>query len=265
MAETDLFEPVSLYLESHGYNVDAEVQNCDVVATKDDDLIIIELKTSISIKLLIQATRRQTISSNVYVAIPEPKTRQRFNDIKNLLKRLELGLLVISEGILGLRVIKALDPLPFTKQKNKKKQYTLIKEIDGRSKNYNIGGSVRSKLVTAYRENAVYIAICLQDLGPSSPKLIRTLGGGEKTQAILSKNYYGWFCKIKRGLYKTTSEGNAALKLYPELSERSRQLLKERRIELASAIEDANSIDHSNSVACETISNSVLLAKNLIV
>ena len=95
MAETDLFEPIKLYLESHGYKVDAEVRNCDVVATKDEDLIIIELKTSINMKLLIQATQRQAISNSVYVAIPEPKNKLRFKDTKYLLKRLELGLLII--------------------------------------------------------------------------------------------------------------------------------------------------------------------------
>ena len=230
MAETDLFEPIRLYLESHGYKVDAEVRNCDVVAIKDDDLIMIELKTSINMKLLIQATQRQAISNSVYVAIAEPKNKRRFKDTKYLLKRLELGLLIISEGISGLRVTKLLDPLPSKKQKNKKKEYAVIKELGGRSKNYNKGGSVRTKLVTAYREKAIYIAICLQELGPSSPKLIRSLGGGEKTQAILSDNYYGWFCKLSRGMYKTTSEGNAALKLYPELSKQSKQVLKERLI-----------------------------------
>ena len=141
MAEIDLFEPIRLYLESHGYKVDAEVRNCDVVAIKDDDLIIIELKTSINMKLLIQATQRQAISNSVYVAIAEPKNKRRFKDTKYLLKRLELGLLIISEGISGLRVTKLLDPLPSKKQKNKKKEYAVIKELGGRSKNYNKAGS----------------------------------------------------------------------------------------------------------------------------
>ena len=228
MRETDLFEPVSLYLRENGYSVNAEVKDCDVVATKNDDLIIIELKTSANLKLLIQATQRQAIVDSVYVAIPEPKNKRRFKDIQNLLKRLEIGLLIISEGVLGVRVLKLLDPLPSVKRINSKKKYAIIKEISGRSNNYNIGGSAHVKLITAYRERAIYIATCLQELGPSSPKLLRDIGGGEKTQAILSNNYYGWFQKISRGVYNITNEGNDELKLYPELSKQSKKVLVEQ-------------------------------------
>jgi hypothetical protein len=39
MLETDLSAPVKSYLEGHGYQVNCEVKNCDIVATKDDDEI----------------------------------------------------------------------------------------------------------------------------------------------------------------------------------------------------------------------------------
>ena len=38
MLESDLYLPVKDYLEKHGYRVRGEVKNCDVVATKEDDL-----------------------------------------------------------------------------------------------------------------------------------------------------------------------------------------------------------------------------------
>ena len=50
--ETDLYEPVKRYLEHQGYTVNAEVAGCDVTARKDDELVLIELKTSFSTALL---------------------------------------------------------------------------------------------------------------------------------------------------------------------------------------------------------------------
>jgi len=74
MKESDLFKPIKKYLETSGYKVRAEVKNCDITATKDDELIIIELKLSVNIQLLIQATDRQRITDSVYVAIPRTAT-----------------------------------------------------------------------------------------------------------------------------------------------------------------------------------------------
>ena len=77
MLESDLYLPVKDYLEKHGYRVRGEVKNCDVVATKEDDLIVVELKTSVSMTLLVQATERQSISDSVYVAVPKPGKSNR--------------------------------------------------------------------------------------------------------------------------------------------------------------------------------------------
>ena len=75
MLETDLSAPVKSYLEGHGYQVNCEVKNCDIVATKDDDVIVVELKTSINLTLIVQATNRQTLSDSVYVAVPAPNKK----------------------------------------------------------------------------------------------------------------------------------------------------------------------------------------------
>ena len=53
--ESDLYAPVCEYFESVGYTVQAEVKNCDLVAVKDSETIIAELKTSFCLKLVYQA------------------------------------------------------------------------------------------------------------------------------------------------------------------------------------------------------------------
>jgi hypothetical protein len=71
--------------------------------------------------------------------------------------------------------------------------------------------------MTAYKENAVYIACCLEMYGQLSPRKLRELGTGNKTQSILGKNYYGWFERVERGIYKLSKKGHEVFSMYPEL------------------------------------------------
>ena len=57
--EWELFEPVRRLFAERGYSVNAEVRDCDVTAVKNDELVIIELKTSLSVALLAQGVKRQ--------------------------------------------------------------------------------------------------------------------------------------------------------------------------------------------------------------
>lgn len=103
--------------------------------------------------------------------------------------------------------------------KNTRKKAALIKEIEGRSADYNIGGSRKTKIMTAYKENCIQIACYLEKLGQMSPKALVALGTGEKTPLILQKNYYNWFERVQRGIYVITEQGKKELEDYPELVE----------------------------------------------
>jgi len=231
MLETELYPPVKEYLQEHGYEVQAEVKHCDIVATKDDELIVVELKTSANLTLLVQATERQTISDSVYVAIPEPTKKNRnWRGIKRVIKRLELGLLVVNLSPLGCSVTKHFDPLPPQRRKIKRKQRAVIQEVADRTGDYNIGGSSKQKLITAYKENAILIACCLRHLGPCSPKKLRSLGTGEKTTSILSHNHYGWFQRIERGVYKVTEQGAIEASAYKTIYRQSESFLQQHEI-----------------------------------
>ncbi|MGI6668085.1 MAG: hypothetical protein ACOX4M_01085 [Acetivibrionales bacterium] len=108
--EADIYDPVREYLESLGYQVQAEVKGCDLSAIKGDELVIVELKTSFNLKLLIQAVKRQRAADSVYVAVPFPKGGKRtaaWRDMCMLLRRLELGLITVRKenGKTGLKFI----------------------------------------------------------------------------------------------------------------------------------------------------------------
>ena len=216
--EADLYAPVRDYLAAGGYVVRSEVNGCDITALKDDELVIIELKRNFTTGLLIQATQRQRMADSVYIAIPRPAyplASRRGRQMSHLVRRLELGLILVDpvEG----RIEIALHPLPFDRKRDNRARRSLLREIDGRSGEYNVGGTTGKALVTAYRENAIQIAWLLAERPSLSPKQLRELGTGKKTQSILQSNYYGWFERIGRGLYALSPEGRHALERYPKI------------------------------------------------
>jgi hypothetical protein len=142
----------------------------------------------------------------------------------SFIRRLELGLILVSfKGKRGLVEIP-IHPVPFDREKskkmNKKKRESIMKEANARFIDFNVGGSTGKKLLTAYRENAIYIACCLKQFGPLSPKQLRNLGtDSKKTTSILSENHYGWFEKVDRGVYTINEAGCEGLNLYKELAD----------------------------------------------
>lgn len=221
--ESDLYGPLREYLEALGYAVRGEVLGCDVVAERDGDIIILELKRNLSISLLIQATDRQRACASVYVVLPDHggkiRTRQ-WRSRCRLLKRLELGLVLVdlsnprdSSG--AVRVI--FHPQPSQRRVNKSMKKSILTELHGRSVDLNQGGTTGTKIVTAYRENAVQIACCISLNGPMAPAALRKMGTGPKTQSILSDNFYGWFQRVAHGVYDLTPKGRREIAEYPEL------------------------------------------------
>lgn len=219
--EKDLYEPIRRHFIKQGYRVNGEVHDCDLTAVKETELIIVELKLNLNVDLLLQGTRRQRMTDLVYVAIPKPKriSRRRWNDIIMLMKRLELGLITVSFSGNRRIVNFVVHPEPYVRgpAKNSRKKAALLAEIEGRSADYNVGGTNKSKIMTAYKENCIQIACCLDKLGPMSPKALTALGTGDKTQSILNKNYYKWFDRVQRGVYKLNEFGRREIGEYQEL------------------------------------------------
>jgi hypothetical protein len=224
LQEVDLYKPIQKYFVREGYEVYGEVKDCDMAGIKGDELVVIELKRNLSVDLLVQATKRQRLTDTVYIAIPKPSYNlrsKRWTDLCHLVRRLELGLIIVTFTGNRKKVEIIFHPSTFDRRKilgqNKRKRDALLKEINGRSADYNVGGSNRTKIMTAYKESCIQIACYLEHSGPLSPKALTQMGTGDKTSSILAKNYYGWFERIKRGVYVISEKGKEEVKEYPDL------------------------------------------------
>ncbi|MBN2362850.1 hypothetical protein JXL83_01825 [candidate division WOR-3 bacterium] len=221
MKETDLHSPLKRFLESQGYSVNCEVNNCDIVARKDGEIVVVEMKTRLSVALLAQANLRKEITDSVYVAVPvssEKKWTRNYRSVRKLLRTLEIGLIAVYFMKKKTRVEILLQPLPFAKRKSKKKLRAVLNEIHGRYAELNVSGSSGSaEKITSYRLEAIKIASALEKCGESSPKKLREMGCFEKTQRVLHNNFYGWFDRKSKGLYILNDSGKKALRRYETL------------------------------------------------
>ena len=220
-SETDLAGPLYRHLERQGYTVRSEVKDCDIAALKGEDLLIIEIKKTLNLPLVVQAVRRQRMTDSVYIAIPRPSNKWKWwkesRGVQHLLRRLELGLLLVSldKGRPAVEVV--FHPLPFARRKRAASRRAVLEEISRRTADYNRAGSSRTKLATAYREDAIHVACCLLAGGKRSPAGLRALGTGKNTMNILRWNPYGWFERVERGIYGLTGQGEKDLSSWPEL------------------------------------------------
>lgn len=224
--ETELYSPLKAFFEERGYTVKSEVRHCDLVGIRpgSDQPLIVEMKKTFNLALLLQGLERQKLSGEVYLAVERNRTKrgahnQRWSEITILCRRLGLGLITVTRyktkrpfvEILCSPGDKVLVPSP---KVSKARSSRLLYEFNERSGDYNVGGSHGAKLVTAYRERALRVALALQAGGEMAPREIRDRSGIGSAAAILQKNYYGWFRRIARGRYALTPEGHEALALY---------------------------------------------------
>ncbi|MDR2750423.1 MAG: DUF2161 family putative PD-(D/E)XK-type phosphodiesterase [Clostridiales bacterium] len=216
MIETDLYEPVKTYFSKLGYSSWGEVKGYDMAAQKGDELVAVELKLHFNTKLVFQAMERQKSADKVYMAIPRPKRiGKEARSMIELASRLGLGLLFVALDSEYKLVEPAVEPDPefHVARRNLKKRRAVLKEAAGRSGDYNMGGSSKKKLNTAYREKALRVALALEKEGASSaPALIKNCGCDKQTYGILSRNFYGWFERTgEKPVFCLSQEGKKQL------------------------------------------------------
>ncbi len=220
--ERELCEPLRQHLIGCGFEVRSEVNTCDLVARKPGLLVIVEMKRHLSFDLLTQAVERQSYADVVYVAIPKPnafRLDQNWRAKLKVLRQLGLGLLLVGRTGQCHTVEEALSPEPRRPPRSSpKKRQALEKEFKSRRLDLNTGGSCGVPLVTAYRESALFLVHLLDANGPLTPKSLRSLGAHpQKTTAILSANYYGWFSRAEDKRYALTEAGLQSLTTYEQL------------------------------------------------
>ena len=211
--ETDLYEPIRAFLEEEGYQVQAEVKNCDIAAVKDGQMVIVELKKAFNLKLVYQGLERQSLTEQVFVAIPRPKKGAReksWKDMLKLLKRLELGLLTVALDSPLQTVDVVLEPSDSIAWKNRKKREKVQAELEQRQVDGNVGGMTRKKIMTAFREKSIRLACLLEREERVSLAGLRERGM-EDSVGILSRNYDKWFKRVEKGVYALSDKGKEAL------------------------------------------------------
>jgi len=228
--ETELYAPVRAFFEARGYEVRSEVMHCDLVAVRRgpdgaEETVIVELKRTFTLELLLQGIERQRLCDTVVLAVERNRKTsgaagRRFGDLAELCRRLGLGLMTVT-------FFKTKAPLvewiaepgePPLRGMRRKRRERLLKEFAARSGDYNVGGSARRKLVTAYREQALRCAWALAaEGGEAPPRRVRELAACPRAADILRNNHYGWFDHPAKGVYRLTKEGRQALDEYADV------------------------------------------------
>lgn len=212
--ETDLYVPIKGHLQALGYEVKGEIKNCDIVAKKEQQVIIVELKLSLNITLLLQAVDRFTLADIVYIAIPKQCTlyKKQSKQVKKLLKRLGVGLIIVDIQTSAQYVEVIFDPQDYTPRKNKRKQGALLKEFSQRIGDTQKGGATRAKAgLTAYRQRCIRVAQYLLTHPTAKGAEIKKAIDEPQATQFLSNDYYGWFEKVQRGVYQLSAKGKKEL------------------------------------------------------
>lgn len=208
MREADLYAPLKVWLEGQGYEVKAEIGDCDIMARRGDEpAVIVEMKLTFSLQLVMQGVARQGMFDHVYLAVPVSKGwKLRYRDIIALCRRLSLGLLAVGPN----GVEAHLDPGPYAPRLKTKPAARLLREFDRRVGDPNEGGITGIKKMTAYRQDAIRCALHLR-AGPCKAAIVARATGVARAGAQLRDDHYGWFERVSVGIYQLTPKGHAEL------------------------------------------------------
>ena len=215
MKEADLYTPVKRFLESQRYDVKGEVRDCDVVAMREGETVIIELKLVLNLDVILQAVDRLAVTPNVYIGVPRRcralKTRRR--SLHKLLRMLGLGLLVVGPGEGASSVAALLDPAEYRPRKSKARRERLLAEFVKRVGDPNVGGT-RGRIMTVYRQTALQIGAFLRDHGPTKAAHVARTLGVPNARALLYQDVYGWFERASVGIYDLSPRGRREICLW---------------------------------------------------
>ncbi|MDE1993954.1 MAG: hypothetical protein KGI75_15735 [Rhizobiaceae bacterium] len=216
--ETALYLPVKNFLETAGYVVKGEIGNCDLVGVREDEpqlVVICELKLTFNLELVLQAVDRAAASDEVWIAArvsAKGKGRESDRRFRDLCRRLGFGMLGVSDSGIVDVIVSPVAPMP---RKNARRRVRLVEEHRRRKGDPVLGGSTRSPIMTAYRQQALACAAALRT-GQQRPKDIRA--AAPNAAKILLHNVYGWFERVDRGVYALTALGIQALERWPQVA-----------------------------------------------
>ena len=210
--ESDLYPPIKAHLTKLGWDVKGEVAAADIVARKDDETLIVELKLGFSLALFHQGIDRLSLTDLVYLAVPiklgKPFARALKDNVK-MARRLGLG--VITVRLRDGHVEVHADPGPYAPRKSQKKKKQLLRAFERLDGDPNAGGATRHGIVTGYRQDALKCARFLAVHGPSKGAKVKEWAEVPTATRIMADDHYGWFKRVERGVYGLTDAGRQGL------------------------------------------------------
>jgi hypothetical protein len=208
--ETSLYAAVKAHLERLGFSAKGEICGCDIVALRAEDdrfLVVVELKLSFTLELVLQAVDRLPMADEIWLAVrASGRGRDRDSRVQKLCRLLGFGLLRVSPGTGCVEVLT--EPGPYRPRMNERRRSRLLEEHRKRQGDPTAGGSTRRPIMTAYRQRALACAAQLNN-GPLPVRALRS--AADDASSILLRNVYGWFERERRGIYRLTPAGLAAL------------------------------------------------------
>ncbi|MBN1433419.1 hypothetical protein JW921_01585 [Candidatus Fermentibacterales bacterium] len=220
MRESDLYQPLKLFLESQGYAVKGEVGDCDVLAVRGEEApVVVELKLTLGLDVILQAVERLALTPKVYVGVPARSSSlgRRRRRVVRLLRMLGLGLVTIDPGHEAGSVDVLLDPGEYRPRRSKRRQERLLGEFLRRVGDPNLGGAARrTGIMTAYRQRALAIASFLLEAGPTRASSVAAALHEPGARNILYRDVYGWFDRVSRGVYGLSPRGEKEIPLWLE-------------------------------------------------
>ena len=209
MTETSLYPAVKRFLEGQGYEVKGEIAGCDVVGVKPGEptrLVIAEMKLGLSFDLVLQGVDRMAGADEVWLAVKATRRgRDRDSRARKLCRLLGFGLLAVHPRH---HVEILADPAPYRPRRDLRRRRAVLAEHVARAGDPSPGGTRGVPIMTAYRQEALLCAARLRD-GPLRPRDLRP--DAPRATAILRRNVYGWFERVRHGTYALTPAGQEAL------------------------------------------------------
>ncbi len=164
--ETALYLPVKRFLEELGFTVKGEIGGCDLVGLSAGDppvVVIGELKLAFNLELILQAVDRASAADEVWIAAKmsiRGKGRESDARYRNLCRRLGFGMLGVTDR--G-QVEVLVKPPTAAPRREPKVRSRLVAEHQRRQGDPALGGSTRSPIMTAYRQQALACASALAE------------------------------------------------------------------------------------------------------
>ena len=155
----------------------------------------------------------------MYIAIPRQCTlfKKQAKQVKKLIARLGLGLIVVDMQKEQQYVEVINDPKDYSPRKNRRKQQALLKEFSNRQGDTQKGGSTRKQpALTAYRQRCIRVAQYLSKRPSAKGAEIKKAINEPQATSMLNQNYYDWFNKVERGIYAISEKGLIELPSWQE-------------------------------------------------